>query len=523
MKNTLLLIVFILFVTSNTIAGTIKVTSSADSGTGSLREAIAKAASNDIIVFDENITTIYFSGIIKLDKNIIINGNETSNTIFQDAAIWMDTANKKRFFEISKNGELTLNHLTLKDHIGNCSGGTILNYGKLTLNNCTFSNNRAYDIGGVILSYGNLNIEDCTFNNNYAPINGGAIQCYGEGIIANSRFSKNSSEVGGGIYVGIKTIAFILNCIFEENSSQSRGVIDNYGQTTVENCEFKKNNKNAIYNSVSFSNQGEYDGKIILTACVFTEKRDSDTGVFRNFGGDAVIINCSFYKNTTSVGGIIENINNGTLSLINSTIVDNIGTGLLTQKMPGASNNQANIKLYNNIFWGNKAYGAGYSAYDILLQSYDGIITVSNNIFSTSNINLIGNNNLIGEDPLFVTNGYSLQEGSPAIDAGSNVYLTDGVTKDLAGNPRIRNNTVDMGAYEFQGGSSTAIESASAITTKIYTRPHTIIVENAISPVSIYNLTGQLIIQGAQTEFSVPTAGIYIVRVGNVRQKVLVW
>jgi uncharacterized protein (TIGR02145 family) len=57
---------------------------------------------------------------------------------------------------------------------------------------------------------------------------------------------------------------------------------------------------------------------------------------------------------------------------------------------------------------------------------------------------------------------------------------------------------------------------------KIYTRPHTIIVENAISPVSIYNLTGQLIIQGAQTEFSVPTAGIYIVRVGSYVEKVIV-
>ncbi len=57
---------------------------------------------------------------------------------------------------------------------------------------------------------------------------------------------------------------------------------------------------------------------------------------------------------------------------------------------------------------------------------------------------------------------------------------------------------------------------------KIYTRPHTIIVENAISPVSIYNPTGQLITQGTHTEFSVPTAGIYIVRVGNYVEKVIV-
>jgi len=47
-----------------------------------------------------------------------------------------------------------------------------------------------------------------------------------------------------------------------------------------------------------------------------------------------------------------------------------------------------------------------------------------------------------------------LQDGSPAIDAGENQYITE--TVDLANNPRKvdgngdGNVTVDMGAYEYQ-------------------------------------------------------------------------
>ena len=45
-------------------------------------------------------------------------------------------------------------------------------------------------------------------------------------------------------------------------------------------------------------------------------------------------------------------------------------------------------------------------------------------------------------------NNYSLLAGSPCVDAGNNTYLSYDDMIDLAGNPRIYNNVVDMGAYE---------------------------------------------------------------------------
>jgi hypothetical protein len=58
----------------------------------------------------------------------------------------------------------------------------------------------------------------------------------------------------------------------------------------------------------------------------------------------------------------------------------------------------------------------------------------------------------IDADPLFVdadgANDLHLLGGSPCLDAGDNSAIAVWMTKDVEGNPRIMNGTVDMGAYE---------------------------------------------------------------------------
>jgi hypothetical protein len=52
-------------------------------------------------------------------------------------------------------------------------------------------------------------------------------------------------------------------------------------------------------------------------------------------------------------------------------------------------------------------------------------------------------------DPLFVAmDDLSLQDGSPARNAGSNAWVPIEVVEDIAGNPRIVDGVVDIGAYE---------------------------------------------------------------------------
>ncbi len=42
-----------------------------------------------------------------------------------------------------------------------------------------------------------------------------------------------------------------------------------------------------------------------------------------------------------------------------------------------------------------------------------------------------------------------LKSGSPAINAGYNVAISTDVTADLSGQPRIQEETVDIGVYDY--------------------------------------------------------------------------
>ena len=407
MTQKILLIISACLLAINLSANTIIITSSADSGAGTLREAITNANNGDVIVFAENVTTVQLADVIVINKNITISGNETNNTILQT---WTSNTYKKRYFEILENAELTLNHLTLKDHVGNCSGGAIVNEGKLTLNYCIFSNNRPFDNAGAILNHRILNVENSTFIDNYAPISGGAISNYG--------------------------IATIDNCIFKSNKAgQSGGAIQNNNQISISNSVFCQNEaaSDGIFRNSSFvSTKGTYNAQATLINCLFTNNAIT--------GGNAA---------SSSPHCIISNYNYdvsdlGHLTLINCTVADNTGVGVTFW--------ESTTVLYNTVLWNNVSkFNDQYDICKDTRLANNGIFNAYNSLIGTSNIDLSGNNNIIGENPLFVGNGdYSLQENSPAIDNGNNLFLPVEITKDLLGNPRISNTAVDMGAYEFQ-------------------------------------------------------------------------
>jgi parallel beta-helix repeat protein len=108
----------------------------------------------------------------------------------------------------------------------------------------------------------------------------------------------------------------------------------------------------------------------------------------------------------------------------------------------------------NSIIWGNSATSNGHQIY-----VYTGCsVTLSYSCYASSTKDVAGSgqvnpDNCINNKPRFVdaANGdYHLQAASPCIDAGDNLLVPAGITTDLDGNPRIRNGTVDLGAYEYQ-------------------------------------------------------------------------
>ena len=92
--------------------------------------------------------------------------------------------------------------------------------------------------------------------------------------------------------------------------------------------------------------------------------------------------------------------------------------------------------------------------------------------------------------------------GSPAIDAGSNALIPSGVITDQrgAGDPRIVNGTVDIGAFEF-GGSTDESQtiSFSALVNQTYGAPQVNLTATASSnlPVSFAIISGPATISGS--------------------------
>src|SRR5438309_9884638 len=106
-----LLCIFLLFATSARFAFgvTVTVTSANDAGPGSLRQAIADAASGDTIIFDLAVPSqiSLTSGELLIDKDLIITGpGATSLTISASPSA------SSRIFEVISGANVTISGVT---------------------------------------------------------------------------------------------------------------------------------------------------------------------------------------------------------------------------------------------------------------------------------------------------------------------------------------------------------------------------------------------------------------------------
>ncbi len=207
------------------------VTTKADSGTGSLRDAIdaANSAGDGDIDFASSLNgqTITLSSALpglSGQENIIgpganlltVSGGGATNVFTVDsgsqATLYGLTIAKgisNNGGGISNQGTLTVTNSTVS---GNSAprgdGGGIVNDGTLTVTNSTVSGNSASlgGFGGGIANDGTLTIENSTVSGNAASSGviggGGGINNQGTLTVANSTVSGNSAEVGGGIFNG---------------------------------------------------------------------------------------------------------------------------------------------------------------------------------------------------------------------------------------------------------------------------------------------------------------------------------
>ena len=187
---------------SSTRAATITVTSTADSGTGSLRDTLAAASSGDNINFSVTGTITLRGGPLTIDKSLTISGPGAS-----DLAI--SGNHTDGVFVVKSGATVTVSGLTIENGkaLNGGGGGGISNLGILTVTNSAVTGNSALNFGGGIENFGTLTLTNSTVAGNTAGCcHGGGIGNSGtltvkNTILANSLSSGNCYRGGGGVFV----------------------------------------------------------------------------------------------------------------------------------------------------------------------------------------------------------------------------------------------------------------------------------------------------------------------------------
>jgi hypothetical protein len=439
-------------------ANNVTVTSNADNGAGSLRQAIANVCADGTIDFAGD-TTIALASTLTIDKNLTIDGTGYDVTISGDTN--GDDTGDVRVFWVNSGVTADLNSLTItrgyalnSDGVGGAGGGGIYNFGTLTVANSVLSYNTVegeYGNGGAIDSYldgdgteGTLTVSNTIFRGNSA-FDGGAIQQGAELTITDSTFVENSSSWSGG---AINCNSGSLLCTISDSTfSSNTNTGDTYGGGAI---AFFNNGVKTVANST-------FTGNISTT----------DGGAIYAFTGTVKLDSVSIVGNTTQNGNGGGLANEYSTTLISNTIIaNNVDNGGESPDCSGGISS------------------GGYN----LIKNLTGCA------FTPVTGDITGVDPRLGSlgDYGGSTETLPLLPSSPAIDAGSSCAVADqrGVTRPTA---------CDIGAFESQGFTLTKTggDNQSTAVNTDFGAPLTLSVTSAFGePVN-----------GGQVTFTVPGSG----------------
>jgi hypothetical protein len=442
-------------------ADTLTVTSTDDSGPGTLRDALANAEDGDSIdATGVSGTILLTSGELFVDKSVDILGPGSSN-------LAVDGNAASRVFDVSPGTVVTIDGCTITNGAANGAfpadaGGGIYNDGAtLTISRCSLSANSATGGGGIFNNGGygsaSLMIIDCQINSNSVGEfgGGGGIANYallGAATLYISNSTVNGNSAGyeaGGIdtygYGGVSTVT-VINSTISSNSVVLYGGGGIYNEGEVGTAILLMTNSTLSGNSAGgngggISNDGGYGGNVTMQAIGCTLSGNSAGGrggaVF-NYGyygsAQVTMANTTLSGNPGVIGGSFFNDGEG------GTATLKLGSTILNAGPQGVN--------LTNFFATVVSLG-----YNLSSDDYGGFLTNS-----TDQINI---DPMLGplQDNGGPTFTHGLLCGSPAIDKGKNF---SGSPFDQRGpglvrtfdDPHVPNapggDGTDIGAFEVQ-------------------------------------------------------------------------
>ena len=186
------------------------VTTIADTGEGSLRQAILDANAGDgpvTISFDATNGPFATPQTITLESPLpvlfgqfLIDGY-IEDRLWKPNGVTVSGANSYRVFEVSDDANVTIRSLTIADGRAQHGAG-ITNRGELIVKGVTLVANVADEDGGAIANFGKeLTVINSTFaGNRSGHAGGGLANLTGNLTVTNSTFAGNTASTGAGLY-----------------------------------------------------------------------------------------------------------------------------------------------------------------------------------------------------------------------------------------------------------------------------------------------------------------------------------
>jgi parallel beta-helix repeat protein len=424
---------------------------------------------------------------------IYIESKIIDNILLKNLVISRNSANKGG--GIYSNQPLNIENIAFSNNFADYQGGGIflnVNNSINFINNCTFNENKNRFQGGAIYFEGDRNkyyINGSTFERNLSVNPDGMaifLNCLSDTIILKrTKFNNHFSNLNG----------ILINIITKQDNSHlyleldSCTFLNNVVKSSILGFYYENGNYNLVFNNLIFENNKTGSGCLdlyFIKSDGFIKLKNSkflsNKGIYPN-------ISCINYhsknmtnvqKNSIDISNSLFALNDGAFTMMNPS---GISIGNITNctffnngqypflkedvnKLNGTTVNKMYLK--NSIIWETYLPDIVRKSYYIFWQNSinDGIYLedyyLNNCLLSCKDscrnfYNPTGDNcnsmvfNIYPQFKDTTKNDFSLLPCSPLINKGDRKYIDSlGISYDLAGNPRIYQDSVDMGAYESQ-------------------------------------------------------------------------
>ncbi|HZW52339.1 MAG TPA: right-handed parallel beta-helix repeat-containing protein [Rudaea sp.] len=415
-----------------------------DSGSSSLRDAIAQANANpgaDTITFASNVTgtitltsgSLYIydgvsiqgpgASVLTIDGGASVTRPAAPSRITDSVIVINDGGRPQRPASALAATPVTISGLTITGGYSNDGGGIDAYNADLQVNDCIVTGNYASHAGGGIYIggyYSTLTVSRSTISNNFAYYEGGGVATmeYGATItLQQSSLTGNQAKYGGGVYV------------HSDNGHALTITGSTISGNSVRSYSYYYGGNNRSYGGLGAGVFVEHTPLTISNSTIANNNAARIGGGVFNFINDSGNYSATLSNSTVSgnsanyAGGIVQSYN-GTINLSNTVIAGNTAGEDADTGTPRGGDIAASFSLIGDTGGSTISDNGG-----TLLNVAPQLGALADNGGPTMTMLPLA--------------------GSPLIDAGDPAFSGPATDQRGAGFPRIINGRVDIGAVEF--------------------------------------------------------------------------